>query len=99
MPYQIKTLELNNQYVNNQKMNIEVIYEYTDDREMPFLDIVDILQLSTGWSVIDVASPTEFELIKQEVEKYESSFRHGIAWPIDSNVLYRDCTYNGHSDH
>ena len=79
MPYQTRTLELNNQYVNNQKINIEVIYEYTDDREMPFLDIIDIIQLSTGWSVIDIMDPEEFKLVKKEVKDYETANSYPFA--------------------
>ena len=76
MPYETRTLELNNQYVDDQKMNIEVIYEYTPDPEMPFLDIVDIIQLSTGHSVIDIMDPEEFKIVKNEVKNYESAFSH-----------------------
>ena len=79
MPYQTKTLELQAQWVNDQKINIEVIYEYTPDREMPFLDIIDIIQLSTGHSVLDIMDLTEYELIKKEVQDYESSFSHRRA--------------------
>ena len=80
MFYETKTLELNNQYVNDQKINIEVIYEYIPpeqgyrgEHEPAQITIIDIIALSTGNSVLDIMDLVEHELIQQEVKNYETA--------------------------
>jgi hypothetical protein len=67
-------------------MNIEVIYEYIPpeqgyrgEHEPAQITIIDIISLSTGWSVLDIMDLVEHELITQEVRTYETTNSYPFA--------------------
>ena len=65
------------EYINNKRIDLEVIYYYViDDDEPPLVEVVYIVGTDTGDNITDTITPEETLSIIKQVINYENFIRN-----------------------